>query len=119
MNKEVISKELLCEVLSVILQIMTTRENILLKENTISYTFAHESTSTFKEQEINIHELAHICKDWAWNKHLITIRSGFAEFGAWSNFSHNHISFVSMNIPLTEPEAIFKACQWILDNKEE
>ena len=107
-----VSKELLSEVLHVNIDtIICNSEKILwYGKNTIK--------AEVLEDFINIYELAHKCKEWAWNNHHITIRSGYAEFGAWSNFAHNSISFVSMDIPLTEPEAIFKACQWILDNKD-
>jgi len=105
-----ISKELLSAVYSnfTIAEILNNRidENIYYKIKEIDIL-----------QSINIHELAHKCKEWAWGKHLITVRSGYAEFGAWSNLANdNSVSFVSMDIPMTEPEAVFKACEWILEN---
>lgn len=67
---------------------------------------------------VNIHELQSLCKNWALNNGYViasfkdhcgqsfaTITSGF--FGMKKN-------------PIqadTEPEAVIKACQWILDNK--
>lgn len=78
---------------------------------------------------INIYELAHKCKEWAYTKYKIILTSKlfdyqiknifdcYLETGEKSrenirNFAHP--DFISN----TEPEAIFKACQWILDNKE-
>lgn len=73
---------------------------------------------------INIYELAHMCKEWALSEgyyfsiysfnfscnteqeHRIRLLLG-NEVVYWGNDSCNE----------TEPEAIFQACQWILDNK--
>lgn len=61
----------------------------------------------------NIHELAHKCKEWAFNK-MLFLSSGFDTDGAFCLDRMNVKSFIAD----TEPEAIFKACQWILDNKD-
>jgi len=70
---------------------------------------------------INIHELAHKCKEWALKK------------GYWlSSWHENRKSFCYVDefikIPATcvtqtidadtEPEAIFKACEWILEQRD-
>ena len=65
---------------------------------------------------MGINDFVFLCKEVAWNKYHITIRSGVAEFGGWSNFAHNPVSFVSMAVPYTEQEAIIKAYDWILKN---
>ena len=76
------------------------------------------------EYEYNIYELAHKCKEWALSKGYILMSSprtstSFAtcefckngecdyEDDLWNDFRAD-----------TKPEAIFKACQWILNNKE-
>ena len=62
-----------------------------------------------------ISKVAMDCKKWAWDIKHKTIRSGLAEFGGWANFADdNTLSFVSIGIPLTEQEAIFMACEWLL-----
>ena len=74
--------------------------------------------------EINIYELAHRCKEWA-------LLKGYY-FSIYSfNFSFNTEQEHKVRLLLgnevvywgndsceeTEPEAIFKACQWIIDNR--
>jgi len=72
---------------------------------------------TSASQFINIYELAHKCKEWAMPMYLVSgydnnffcsINKGWSDEVTPSTFYGN-----------TEPEAIFKACQWILDNKEQ
>lgn len=69
-------------------------------------------------QSINIHELAHKVKEWAINKNFTLMSSLDIEGGDCK------LSFITIEgvihksfIADTEPEAIFKAGQWILDNK--
>ena len=72
---------------------------------------------------INIYELAHKCKEWAY-KQGYAILSGNSAYGigaffcsckGWLSENYDKRIEISHN---TEPEAIFKACQWILNNKE-
>lgn len=90
--------------------------------------------------DINIYELAHKCKVWAkynellgnsgydlHTKHLKGINYPSAmndkllnkNYDYWICFysRYNHISS-TIGQGIRESEAIFKACQWILDNKE-
>jgi hypothetical protein len=70
-----------------------------------------------KTVEINVYELAHKCKEWAL----------MHDFSIKSTYDFTHTCFASVyglqrgsyfNAQAdTEPEAIFLACQWILDNK--
>lgn len=75
--------------------------------------------------KINIYELAHKCKEWA-------IRKGFVLSSYPNIMTCEYACDLSVvtsesgqcRYELTmfkdaEPEAIFKACQWILENKEE
>lgn len=66
---------------------------------------------------INIYELAHKCKEWAISKGYITdsIRN-LKEYVVCLSGDRKESSddFRAK----TEPEAIFKATQWILDNKD-
>lgn len=102
------------------------------------------STLGFYDSEIdffiNIYELAHKCKEWAkynellgnsgydlYTKHLKGINYPSAmkdkplnkNYDYWICFysRYNHISS-TIGQGIRESEAIFKACQWILDNKE-
>jgi hypothetical protein len=74
-------------------------------------------------REINIHELAHKCKEWGvaqqlkHNFHISVATHKGSEYSAtiayWSDQLKNESFRAS-----SEPEAVFKACQWILDNKD-
>ena len=69
---------------------------------------------------INIYELAHKCKEWAWDSYRYKLKSGIYigrkgslkqnEYGCTD---YEEISECADN----EPESIFKACQWIIDNR--
>lgn len=70
------------------------------------------------KNDINIYELAHKCKEWAlFEGHILS---------SWMTNPMNEIECYckSNNIDRypfqanTEPEAIFKACEWILENKD-
>lgn len=105
------SKELLSEVFG---------ENVTKIGNTVGNnltfeTFDNMFSGEFSNHVINIYELAHLCKEWA-SEYLL---SSYMDGGKiWWCYS-NHINYSHLNIDAdTEPEAIFKACQWIFDNKE-
>jgi hypothetical protein len=65
--------------------------------------------------EINIYELVHKCKEWA-NKNSYWATSGYDEkyYCLLKDMPDNQWFYGD-----TEAEAIFKACQWILDKKGE
>lgn len=86
----------------------------------------------FKDKKfisINIYELAHKCKEWALeleyiiesyyeayyddNKPYAIVKVFFDGNEVWNNYSNEYI-----DIWHTEPESIFKACEWILKQKE-
>ena len=86
------------------------------------------------EQYFNIHELAHKCKEWIWdNEYLYEVEQkgvyGYLRpdyrVKLWCTREVQRFSHQDPETPCeyfdehTEPEALFKACQWILDNKEE
>ena len=74
--------------------------------------------------KINIYELAHLCKEWAVNlspnKHAL---SSYPRWGDIRNYKKTNGSYYICQHLVSgaqfeaesEPEAIFKACQWILD----
>ena len=80
----------------------------------------------YTSKSINVYELAHLCKEWA-NKCGIKGKNyqmqsslrpqslGGAYCEVWSGaFQQTDDDFESNS----EPEAIFKACEWILGNNE-
>lgn len=105
-----ISKELLSEV---------------LKINQIDDIYTEDNTLYFCElnKGINIYELAHKCKMWALSKgYYLRAEQGinYKDNEMWSCFLNKDMndgaSFVDYwNI--SEIEAIFKACEWLLENK--
>ncbi len=78
----------------------------------------------YKEETINIHELAHKCKEWASNNFGYIMQS-------WTLGKEGKckLSNITNGIPIvvelclinadTEQEAIFKTCEWILEQKNE
>lgn len=73
---------------------------------------------TYTSYPMNIHELAHRCKEWAYQNYSIMLESAVV-FNASGCKVIDNTGFCVMVVDAkTEPEAIFKACQWILDNKE-
>lgn len=74
---------------------------------------------------INIYELAHKCKEWAWNEYSVRIESGrmygfnTEVWNAVISVYNGHIFYIEdsehWEESNNEPEAIFKACQYILD----
>lgn len=70
------------------------------------------------QDQINIYELAFRCKDWAKDKEY-KIHSSPTQKIEWTaiaqNFDLNKFYYGQNQFyALTEPEAIFKACEWIL-----
>ena len=107
-----ISKELLSEVLG------------LTNSGIIDEIYQEDNLLYFCQlnKGINIYELAHKCKEWAYDKGW-WIQSGlrgaggaYAEYGMYHE-SHP-ILIDSLGRTDTEPEAILKSCQWILENKD-
>lgn len=72
---------------------------------------------------INIYELMHLMKEWAWSQKYL-LESGVTDtpFCSITNTNeedtYNNYLPDERTIADTEPEAIFKACQWILNNKD-
>lgn len=115
-----ISKKLLSEVLC---------------KNIIRVELEHPNHIGFKEMcdtsfgeldQINIYELAHKCKEWAYRKGyaLESMPFGLSEAKArceiWTNLGDTQIADTITDTfeADTEPEAIFKACEWILKQKD-
>ena len=115
------SKELLGEVLKISKYLLLSAH---IHNDTVHYfiqgntVFETENTIVNNHKTINIYELAHKCKEWAlFEGHILS---------SWMTNPMNEIECCcrSNNIDRypfqanTEPEAIFKACEWILENKD-
>ena len=111
-----ISKELLSVVLGIPSQHIryndTTNLYEIFKEDL--FNWSDGSYGRWGNLEINIYELAHKCKEWAVNLGYIlysTVHGYECYIDSRSFIDNTPIRFLAES----EPEAIFKACQWILD----
>ena len=114
-----ISKELLNEVLNVeIYGIEIPRD--FLDSNTDHITIWFNE---YERSRINIHELAHKCKEWALdNGYEIVSRILSSDHQKTGHCyivkcEYEYEKVIKIFNEKTEPEAIFKSCQWILENK--
>lgn len=109
------SKELLSEVLKLnITYIERCNNSIIYKISVYD-----------REEEVNIYELSHKCKEWAYSQGYIISsgltpvlgvnKDGWAEVFSSSTPLDGKLHTFKQ---LSEPEAVFKACEWILDNKD-
>ena len=116
-----ISKELLSEVVG-----KEVKEIRWVKEHKSQMQYDVEADMDYTT--INIYELAHKCKEWA-NKYQheaevvdkqVKLLSYTDRFGGHCRIklfpAQPDCTDVSFSEP-TEPEAIFKACEWILQQK--
>ena len=111
-----ISRELLSTVLGRPVQSGPGR--ILVCENNVALAFEDEDVWS----DINIHELSHKCKEWGvaqqlkHNFHISIVTHKGSEYSAtivyWSDQLKNESFRAS-----SEPEAVFKACEWILTQR--
>ncbi len=134
-----ISNKLLSSVLSELLEKVNTRrvkdwsvpikhfDSIVIKDNKVYFHESKQNTFPYKpveEHTINIYELAHKCKEWAVNlspnKHAL---SSYPRWGDIRNYKKtNGFYYICQHLVSgaqfeaeTEPEAIFKACEWLLN----
>lgn len=123
--EQIISKELLGKVLG----IRTIMMNPILEPgNRVGY-LVYGSQNTLQEvrnnhKQINLYELAHKCKEWAFDKGYIISsgltpvlgvnKDGWAEVFSSSTPLDGKLHTFKQ---LSEPEAVFKACQWILEQR--
>jgi len=107
-----ISKELLSEVLG---------ENIRgVKDKQPSERMLYFRVQSGVTRQINIHELAHKCKEWAYKSYGLSIWSGYSfddECFTCEVYEDGQTSSETYWAANTEPEAFFKACEWILEQK--
>lgn len=109
-----ISKELLSEILGVkVTEVLTSKTTNFLYYMCLDHHNLGENT----ENSINIYELAYKCKEWAIHKsyHLHSSLRHHKLRGLSKLVIGDDIEYFEAE---TEPESIFLACQWILENKD-
>jgi len=106
-----ISKELLSEVLDEkVNEEETDMEGKILLRHLNNKIWWHNDEQV---KSINIYELAHKCKEWVRDKeYMMTIYLHLDCIAV--KLSERDIAFVADS----EPEAIFKACEWIREQKD-
>ena len=105
-----ISKELLSKVLNT--RIDTVRSKVDT-DNDVQFFPPSIEYDGF----INIHELTHKCKEWAYNNgYYLTIYNDAIDIV--SKTTCKIIDNITNDSFMYDVELVFKACQWILDNKE-
>jgi len=104
-----ISNKLLSKVLKTELMGYEVLESALDKHNL--YHINYYIKGMTKGYFINIYELAHKCKEWARDIGF-TFKIEFSKRGVSLMFYGDIKN--PYNVADTEPEAIFKACEWIL-----
>ena len=112
-----ISKELLSEVFGIdILEV----QNELYKSR-LYYSVANRSKPMNRQNRyLNIHELAHKCKEWAFDAGEWHIKSHKVIYpkGMWRVEFESPSEDLQTIHEVTEPEAIFKACEWIMEQNK-
>lgn len=98
-------------------------EDTLDIDKIISLKFVDEYLYINGYKKINIHELAYKCKVWADKKGYV-LMSGkingiwYCEYSTNTHYANNGSCYYGIKDEFSnESEAIFKACQWILENK--
>ena len=101
-----ISEKLLSEVLR-------TDNEVIAVELTGNNIFWTEPKETEYAKCINIHELAHKCKEWAL-QYKYELLSGYLSGNGYVVVMEQRRTWFAP----TEVEAVFKACEYILEQKE-
>ena len=115
-----ISRELLSEVLGT----KTIQMNPILENNNMVGYLVYGSQDTITQirsnhKQINIYELAHKCKEWALSQGYyfeLNICLSVVHLKLWKEVGITKL-FKSFK-GIKEIEVYYKACQWILDNKD-
>ena len=121
-----VSKELMSEVLNYEVDTF-----LGLNKNEIDYTCCRDENEGYIDISINLYEFAFKCKEWAYtNKYRLSsgqhrlntkqehyINNQIASYFCSVYYITNDDSDIQIDAN-TEPEAIFKACEWILENNK-
>ena len=123
-SKELISEVLEIEIVDYYINENQVRINQLWHEdNPLNRELGLFNTSYGCKASINIYELAYKCKEWAYRQGYVLL-SGYSAYGVglffcsckgWLSENYDKQIEITNN---TEPKAVFKATQWILDNKD-
>jgi len=112
-----IGKELLSEVLN--LEMFEDCEPHFLGGITeIWYEVYIQNKTDTVSRHNNIHELAHKCKEWAYEKGYSLVSWKNTKEWWFVDIRENGNMVVECKREDSEPEVIFQACQYILDNIE-
>ena len=117
-----ISKELLSEVLENEVPYQVRVHKIIIKNNSLNYFYNSKDNrgGLFEANEyINIYELANKCKEWALEHDCEPLSCIRSKDRAICDIYSDKYNCKFTHYADTEIKAIFKACQWILDNKKE
>lgn len=115
-----ISKELLSEVLGCDCVACYFEDTYNLINYKYEYDVTWSEETQYDNSSINIYELAHKCKEWAVVKQFYNVASLLDYTGYTCIIRQNPMTFLNTELRFragTEPKAIFKACQWILEQK--
>lgn len=82
-----------------------------------------ENAPCCRFKSVNIHSLAHKCKEWASKSNYSLVSYFSLQSKKWFCIVDIDDGFmfhsdIYQEYAGSEPESIFKACQWILDKKE-
>lgn len=124
-----ISKELFSEVMNIkiedIIDLKMFGKDLKYYEKCLLKSCCDGRLSNHKDsicKSINIYELAHKCKEWAVIRQFYNVASLLDYTGYTCIIRQNPMTFLNTELRFragTEPEAICRACQYILDNKKE
>lgn len=115
---------MLTELLNEVLRV-NVKEGDWYCTDVININYKYYKDNDRFEQKINVHELAYNCKIWAFTRgyELMsgTIDEGNGELifecSLYNKSAETKEEYILSTFEgYSEPEAIFKACQWILEN---
>jgi len=85
--------------------------------NTLYYKVSYAENTLL---EINIYELIHKMKEWAYNTYGLELQSGrcCGVYYCWDETTGYDTYMCDASEAKTEPEAVTKACEWILEQQK-
>ncbi len=104
---------MISEELATVVLVTYAPEKITVEDNTIVLHYDRFSYVN----SYNIHELAHKCKEWAVAQKLHIQTNYFIDTSCKVTVSNFGVYDSKSFLEDTEPEAIFKACEWIVEQK--
>ena len=111
-----VSKELLSEVLD---KEVTNIKMHHINDEYIYFDYIGKQSRIVNEVSIDIYKLAHKCKEWAFCLDGTMILSSVSEANIGiASIRDENGKIIYCEVEDSEPEAVFAACQWVLDNKD-